>query len=88
MIPEGAEVVVCFDRDALDPGVMPAVIGRTAGGLGYWQALDLIAGAAAKARIAAFDLVEFMPGRDIDGQGALVAAQMVAAVMGLIARQG
>jgi hypothetical protein len=43
---------------------------------------------AAKARIAAFDMVEFMPGRDIDGQGALVAAQMLAAVMGIVARQG
>lgn len=66
---------------------MPAVIGRTAGGLGYWQALDLIEGAAARGRIAAFDLVEFMPDRDIDGQAALVAAQLLAATMGIIARQ-
>jgi agmatinase len=87
LIPAGAEVIICFDCDALDPAIMPAVIGRTAGGLSYWQAMDLIEGVAAKARIAAFDLVEFMPERDIDGQGALVAAQLVAAALGVITRQ-
>ncbi|MFD1912147.1 arginase family protein [Halodurantibacterium flavum] len=88
LIPEGSDIIVCFDCDALDPAIMPAVIGRTAGGLGYWQAVELIAGAAARGRIAAFDLVEFMPDRDIDGQAALLAAQLVAATLGIIARQG
>lgn len=88
LIPDGAEVIICLDLDALDPSVMPAVIGRTAGGLGYWQVLELIAGVAEKARIAGFDMVEFMPERDIDGQGAAVAAQLLAAVMGIVARQG
>lgn len=87
LIPAGADVVVCLDLDALDPSVMPAVIGRTAGGLGYWQVLELIAGAAEKANIVGFDLVEFMPARDVDGQGATVAAQLLTAVMGIIARQ-
>lgn len=87
LIPEGAEVIVCFDCDALDPSVMPAVIGRTAGGMSYWQVLELIGAVAEKARIAGFDLVEFMPGRDIDGQGALVAAQLLAGVLGILARQ-
>jgi agmatinase len=64
--------------DALDPAIMPAVIGRTAGGMSYWQVAELIAGVADKARIVAFDMVEFMPERDIDGQGALVAAQLLA----------
>jgi len=88
LIPEGAEVIVCLDLDVLDPAVMPAVIGRTAGGLGYWQVLELIAGVAEKARIVGFDMVEFMPERDIDGQGAAVAAQLLAAVVGILARQG
>lgn len=87
LIPEGAEVIICLDVDALDPGIMPAVIGRAAGGLTYWQVLELIGGVAEKARIAAFDMVEFMPERDIDGQGALVAAQILASVMGIVARR-
>lgn len=88
LVPEGAEVVVCLDVDALDPSVMPAVIGRTAGGLSYWQVMELIGGVAERARIAGFALTEFMPDRDIDGLGALAAAQLLAGVLGVIARQG
>ena len=87
LVPEGAEVIICLDVDALDPSVMPAVIGRTAGGLSYWQVLELIAGVAEKARIAGLDMVELMPERDVDGQGALMAAQLLAGVLGVIARQ-
>jgi agmatinase len=88
LVPAGSEVIICLDVDALDPSVMPAVIGRTAGGLGYWQVLELIAGVADKARIAGFDMVEFMPRRDVDGLGAMVAAQLLAGVLGILARQG
>ena len=88
LIPEGAEVIVCLDLDALDPSVMPAVMGRTAGGLSDWQVLELVGAVAEKARIAGFGMVEFMPDRDIDGQGAMLAAQLLAAVMGVAARQG
>jgi agmatinase len=87
LIPEGAEVVIAFDCDALDPAIMPAVIGRTAGGLSYGQALDLIEGVAAKAQIAGLALVEFMPAQDIGGMGAMTAAQLLAAAVGVIARQ-
>lgn len=84
LVPEGANLVLCFDWDALDPAIMPAVIGRTAGGLSFHQALRLIAGAHAKARLRALDFVEFMPDRDIDGLGAMTAAQIVIAALGLL----
>jgi agmatinase len=87
LVPEGAEVIVCLDVDALDPAIMPAAIGRVAGGLGYWQVLELIGGVAERARIAGFAMTEFMPDRDIDGMGAMLAAQMLAGVMGIVARQ-
>jgi agmatinase len=86
LIPEGAEVVVVLDCDALDPSVMPAVIARVPGGLGYWDVLGLLEGVAAKARIAGMAVTEFMPARDIDGQGAAVAAAIVTSALGLIAR--
>jgi agmatinase len=86
LIPEGAEVVVVLDCDALDPSVMPSVIARVPGGLGYWDVLGLLEGVAAKARIAGFAVTEFMPARDIDGQGAAVAAAIVTSALGLIAR--
>lgn len=86
-LPEGGDIVVCLDVDALDPAIMPAAIGRTAGGLTYWQVFDLIAGAAQRGRIVGFDMVEFMPERDVDGQGAMLAAQLLAGAVGVIARQ-
>lgn len=87
LIPPGANVVICLDVDAFDPAIMPAAIGRAAGGLSYWQVFGLIAGAAERGRIVGFDMVEFMATRDIDGQGALVAAQLLAGVLGILAGQ-
>jgi agmatinase len=86
-IPAGANVIICFDCDGLDPSIMPAVIGRAPGGLSYWQVVELMSAISAKARIAGFDLVEFMPDQDVDGLGALTAYRMVSTVMGLVARQ-
>ncbi len=84
-VPEGAAVHVALACDALDPGLMPAVPTRLAGGLGYWQVLELIAGAARRGRIVGFSLTEFAPDRDIQGQGASTAAQLLAAVLGIVA---
>ena len=67
--------------------VIPGVIGPAPGGLSYWQAVELLQGAAQRATIAAFDIVEFMPERDIQKQGALAAARLMANAIGLIARQ-
>ncbi len=86
-VPDDANVVIAFDCDALDPSIMPGVIGRAPGGMTYWQAVDLLHGIAGKARIVAFDLVEFMPQRDVDGIGALNAARILVNVIGLVARQ-
>ncbi len=85
-IPAGAAVYVNLDIDALDPSIMPAVIGPAPGGLGYWQTIDLLAGATAKARIVGFSLVEFTPARDPDGLAALTAARIVSDLIGLLAR--
>jgi agmatinase len=86
LIPQDANVLVTFDCDVLDPSIMPAVIGRAPGGLGFWHAFELIAGVTQRARIAAFDLVEFMPARDVSDLGALTAGRILADVIGLLAR--
>lgn len=85
-IPAGGDVIVSLDVDALDPAIMPAVIGPAPGGLTYWQVVELITGVAAKARIAGFNLVELMPDRDIQGMSALTAGRIVCVVLGLLAR--
>jgi len=85
-VEEGANVLVTVDCDGLDPAIMPAVIGPAPGGLSYWQVVGLMRGVASKARIASFDIVEFMPERDRDQRGALAAARLVANAVGLICR--
>lgn len=87
LVPEGARVVLCFDCDALDPAIMPAVIAPTSGGLSYGEAVRLVSMVAGRARIAAVDLVEFMPGADRDGVGARTAAHLLTTVLGLIGLQ-
>lgn len=87
LIPQGSEIVVCLDADALDPALVPGVIGRAPGGLTYHQVVDLIRGAAGRGRIAAMDVVEFMPERDVDGIGALTLARLITTALGVIARQ-
>ena len=86
-IPEGLPLYIALDIDVMDPSVVPAVIGPAPGGLSYWQAVEILEGAARRARIAGFSLAELMPGADVGNRGALVAARLVATVMGLAARQ-
>jgi agmatinase len=86
-IPKNCILYIALDIDAMDPAVVPAVIGPAPGGFSYWQMLEILEAAAQRARIAGFNLVELMPGADIGGRGALVAARIVAMIMGLCARQ-
>lgn len=83
----GADLILCIDIDAMDPSIAPNTIGRTPGGLSYFQVLELVSAAAGRGRIAAVDFVEIMPEVDVDGIGGLTVSRLVAATMGLIARQ-
>ncbi|MBM2712962.1 arginase family protein [Mesorhizobium caraganae] len=87
LIPEGSNIIICIDADALDPSLVPGVIGRAPGGLSYYQAVDLIKGAASKGKIAAMDFVEFMPERDVDDIGAFTIARLITTALGVLARQ-
>ena len=86
-LPRDANLYIALDIDVMDPAVVPAVIGPAPGGFSYWQMLEILEAAAARAHIVGFNLVELMPSADIGGRGALVAARIVAMVMGLCARQ-
>ncbi len=85
-LPEGANCMITFDCDALDSGIMPAVMAPTPGGLTYTQSIDLIAGVIVKARLVAFDMIEFVPERDTNGVAAFTAARIVANAIGCLAR--
>lgn len=85
-IPEGANVIVTFDCDALDPSIMPGVLSRVPGGLTYTQAISLLHGIARRGKIVGFDLVELIPERDVDGLSALTAYRIVANAVAAISR--
>jgi len=87
LIPENTKIIICFDIDALDPSIAPNTIGRAPGGLSYRHALDLIKGAARIGSIAAIDFAEILPENDIDGQGGITVSRLIAATMGILARQ-
>ena len=88
LVPEGGDVVLCIDADAFDPSIMPGVIGRVPGGLTFRQGVALITGVARRARIVGADFVEYMPGRDVDGLGALTLSRLIMITLGLLVRQG
>ena len=86
-ITPGANIIICFDVDGLDPSIVPGVLARSPGGLTYSQAIGLIKGAASKGTIAAANFTEFLPESDVDGIGAMTVSRVIAATMGVIARQ-
>ncbi len=82
---KGANCMITFDCDGLDPAIMPAVAAPTPGGLSYTQMIDIIAAVNAKANLIAFDLIEFLPHRDVNGTAAITAARIIANVIGNLA---
>ena len=87
LIAPNSNVLITFDCDALDSGIMPAVMSPTPGGLTYWNVVELMQGVAAKAHFCGFNLVEFMPARDLDGTSALTAARLIFNAAALLARK-
>ena len=79
--------LITLDCDALDAGIMPAVMAPTPGGLSYLQTIDLIAAICETGNLVAFDMIEFVPERDLNGTAAITAARIIANVLGGLARK-
>jgi agmatinase len=84
-IPSDANCLITLDLDALDSATMPAVAYPTPGGLTYTQVTGLIHGVARKARIVGFDMIEFIPKRDVNGLAAFTAGRILWNVIGALA---
>ena len=86
-VPSGGNVFITVAVDGLDPSLVPGVIGPEPGGLTYFQAIEIIDGVADRATIVGFDVVEFVPERDVNGIGALTTFRLAAHAIGRISRQ-
>ncbi len=76
----GRPVYVTFDIDALDAAIMPATGTPTPGGLGYWQALEILRRACQVGTVVGADLVELAPIKGLhacDYTAAAVAYKML-----------
>ena len=76
-------VYITFDLDGLDPSILPATGTPVPGGLGYYQALDLLRSALVGRKCVGMDIVELAP---IQGHPAsdFTAAQITYALMGMV----
>jgi agmatinase len=86
-VPADASVFLAFDCDALDPAIMPAVSGLSPGGLTYDEAADLVAGLAARCRIAGASFTELVPALDTSGAAALVVVRLITRLIAAVARR-
>ncbi len=78
------DVFITFDLDGLDPSILPATGTPVPGGLGWYDALDLIQAVAARKTIVGFDVVELAPIRGLH-HADFTAARLVYALMGAVA---
>ena len=79
----GSEVHVSFDIDALDPAFAPGTEIPSSGGLTTRQALEVLHGAAAVAKLVGLDLVELSPPFDNGNITTLAALKVIFEFWGL-----
>ncbi len=84
---DNTNCMITLDCDGLDSSIMPAVMAPTPGGLSYTQSIDLIAAVTGKANLVAFDMIEFVPERDLNGTATFTAARIIANTLGCMARK-
>jgi agmatinase len=76
-LPLGGDVFVSIDVDGLDPGVAPATGWPQPGGLSFRHVASIIAELSRTGRIIGGDVVELLPGRDVNGLTALTATRLL-----------
>jgi agmatinase len=80
----GQKVHVSFDIDVLDPAFAPGTEIPSGGGLSTRQALELLRGATAQARLVGFDVVEVSPPYDNGDITTLAALKIIFEVWGMV----
>jgi agmatinase len=87
-VPDAAAYYISLDTDGLDPAIAPGVNSLEFGGLGYYQATNLLTGIAAKGKVVGFDIVEIAPARDLHNLTSLLTVRLTLNLLGAMARNG
>lgn len=77
------DIYVSFDVDGLDPAILPATGTPVPGGLGFYQALDLVAHAVKGRRLVGLDVVELAPEGPDSRVSDFTTAQITYALMAM-----
>lgn len=75
--------LVTIDCDGLDPSIAPGVGWPEPGGLTFMQIASIVRSLARASKIAALDVTEFQPDRDIAGTTALTISRLLLNTIGL-----
>ena len=86
-VPRDASAFLSFDLDGLDPSIMPGVSGASPGGLGYWQAAELVQGLGRERRLAGAAFTELVPALDPAGLSALTVVRLITQLLGSLVRR-
>ena len=78
-------IYISFDVDGLDPACIPATGTPAPGGLGWYDALEIIQRCVCKRRVIGFDVVELAPLPGLHASD-FAAARLVHHIMGILER--
>ena len=78
-------VYISFDVDGLDPACIPATGTPVPGGLGWYDALEIVARCVSRRRVIGFDVVELAPSPGLHASD-YAAARLVYHMMGVVER--
>lgn len=76
-------IYISFDLDGLDPSILPATGTPVPGGLGYYQALDLVRSTLVGRKCVGIDIVELAPIENLPASD-FTAAQITYALMSMV----
>jgi agmatinase len=80
------KIYLSFDVDGLDPACIPATGTPVPGGLGWYDALEIVARCVSKRRVLGFDVMELAPLPGLPASE-FAAARLVYHIMGILERQ-
>jgi agmatinase len=87
-VPEAAAYYISLDTDGLDPAIAPGVNAVEFGGIGYYQATNLLTGIAGKGKVVGFDVVEIAPMKDNHSLTSQLTVRLTLNLLGAMARNG